>query len=280
MILQSESIKIFELPFFPGVEAISGSHIVNDFRRHIHTTYIVGIVKQGRRIITCPDSVSRIAENEMFVINPDQVHACSSESQSGHSYKILSVSSRVMQSIASQISERHEEKPCFKRIHVEDDALSGKFIRLFDALEEPESDIHIEGGIYSFLAYLLLNFSESPPVICTAGEQRDSIQRTCDYIRKNFRENISLAALAAVACLSPFHFQREFRKSIGITPHEYLNDIRINESKKMLLGSDEIADIAIRVGFFDQSHFSRIFRKTVGIPPGKYRTINLMRLPL
>jgi AraC-like DNA-binding protein len=132
------------------------------------------------------------------------------------------------------------------------------------------------GYCETLVTYLIMSFSESPPLIYTTGEQSDSIKRVCDYIGKNFVENITLKKLANVACLSPFHFQREFKKSMGITPHEYLSDFRIRESKKMLLNSTDIADIAIQTGFFDQSHFSRIFRKTIGIPPGKYSKINSM----
>lgn len=274
---QSESIKLFHLPLISGVEAISGQYITNDFRRHIHKTYIIGIVEQGKRIITHSDDATQVSENEIFIINPGQVHSCSSESQSGHSYKILSVSSQTMQSIASQISEKQEKRPYFENIHYKNDVLSEKIIRLFDVIEEPESDIQVESNVYSFLAHLLIYFSESPPLIYVTGEQKDSIKRVCDYISQNFTENLSLNKLAEIACLSPFHFQREFKKSIGITPHEYLSDFRISESNKMLLRSEDIADIAIQLGFFDQSHFSKIYRKTVGIPPGKYCKINRMR---
>ncbi|MCP4666303.1 MAG: helix-turn-helix domain-containing protein, partial [Deltaproteobacteria bacterium] len=58
------------------------------------------------------------------------------------------------------------------------------------------------------------------------------------------------------------------------TPHEYLFDFKISESKKKLLRSENIADIVIQLGFSDQSHFSKIFRKTVGVPPGKYCKTN------
>lgn len=181
-----------------------------------------------------------------------------------------------MQSIASQISEKPEKRPFFIKVHYKNSALFSAIIRLFDIIEHPESDIEVESNLYSFLTYLIMSFSESPPFINATGEQNDSIKRVCDYISKNFAENISLKTLADVACLSPFHFQREFKKSIGITPHEYLSDFRIRESKKMLLNSADIAGIAIHLGFFDQSHFSRIFRKTVGIPPKKYSKINRM----
>ena len=274
---QSESIKMFNLPLISGVEAISGQYITNEFRRHIHKTYIIGIVEQGKRIITCTDDATQVSENEIFIINRGQVHSCNSASQSGHSYKILSVSSQTMQSIASQISEKDEKIPYFKKIHYKNDLLSEKFIQLFHVIGDPKSDMQVESNIYSFLAYLIIYFSESPPLIYVTGEQRDSIKRVCDYIFQNFTENLSLKKLSEIACLSPFHFQREFKKSIGITPHEYLSDFRISESKKMLLKLENIADIAIQLGFFDQSHFSRIFRKTVGISPGKYCEINRMR---
>lgn len=274
---QRESIKDFSFPFFTGVEAIIGQHIVNEFRRHIHKSYIIGIIEQGIRIITHLEGSNQVSENEAFVLNPGQVHSCSSISQSGHSYKILSVSSETMQSIASQISEKPEKRPFFTKVHYKNDALSNDIIRLFDVIEDPESDIQVESNLYSFLTYLIMSFSESPPLIYATGEQNDSIKRVCDYINKNFSKNLSLKKMADVACLSPFHFQREFKKSIGITPHEYLSDFRIRESKKMLLNSADIADIAIKIGFFDQSHFSRIFRKTVGVPPGKYLKINRMR---
>jgi AraC-like DNA-binding protein len=274
---QSESIKSFNLPFISGVEALSGQYIINEFRRHIHKTYIIGVVVQGKRIITHLEGSNQISENEAFVLNPGQVHSCCSLNKSGHSYEILSISSHILQSIASQISEIPEKQPVFKKVNYKNKVLNKKIRQLFDLIYDPESDMQVESKIYSFLTYLVMSFSETPPLISSIGEQNDSIKRVCDYIRQNYAENLSLKKLAEVACLSPFHFQREFKKSIGITPHEYLSDFRIGKSKEMLLDSEDIADIAIQLGFFDQSHFSRIFRKTVGVPPGKYSKMNRMR---
>lgn len=271
---QDESIKSFDLPFVTGVEAISGRKINNEFRRHIHQTYIIGIVEQGKRIITHLEGTSLVSENEIFILNPGQVHTCRSESRSGHSYKILSVSCRVMQSIASQISKENEKKPFFKNIRYRNRELSERFKRLFKTIEEPESDIHSESGVIAFLTYLLLNIAESPPPVHDTGNQRDAIERVCRHITRNYAQNLSLKDLAGVACLSPFHFQREFTRNMGITPHEYLRDFRIAQSKKMLLKSEKLADISLQAGFVDQSHFSRIFKKTVGISPGRYFKIN------
>lgn len=274
MKIKCESIKSFHIPFINGVEAILGRYINNEFRRHIHNTYIIGIVEQGKRTITLSDGGAQVSVNEIFILNPGQVHSCSSEGQSGHSYKILSILPQTMQAIISQISEKQRKRPYFNKNHFKHDTLSKKIIQLFDVIEEPDSDIQVESEIYSFLAYLLIRFSEFPPSVCSAGAHKGAIKRVCEYIHQNVSKNLSLKKLAEIACLSPFHFQREFKKSIGITPHEYLSDTKISASKKMLLKSEDIADTANRLGFFDQSHFSRIFRKTVGIPPGKYSKIN------
>ena len=94
MTKQRENIKVIHFPFCPGVEAIIGKHIINVFRRHIHQSYVIGMVEKGRRIITHADGSESVSEDELFVLNPGQVHSCSSETQSGHSYKILTVSTQ------------------------------------------------------------------------------------------------------------------------------------------------------------------------------------------
>jgi len=272
---QKESIKTFNLPFFSGVEAIAGNHIRNEFRRHIHDSYIIGIVDQGARIIDGQDGSTQVLENEIFVLNPGQVHACRSESPSGHSYRALSVRAEIMQSIACQISGLPEKTPFFKYVRYTHEALSDQIKQLFAIMDAPESDLQVESMLFALLAFLIGHFSASPPPIDQTQHPKDSIKRACDYIARNYKAYMSLKQLSDVACLSPFHFQREFKRQIGITPHEFLSDCRIREAKKMLLRSGDIADIAIQLGFFDQSHFSRIFKKAVGVPPGKYRRTNL-----
>lgn len=269
-----QRIKTFDLPFMSGVEAIWGNNISNEFRRHVHHTYIIGTVENGRRIITHKDGRTEISKHELFILNPGQVHSCRSENLSGHSYKILSISCQALQSMAAQISEKSENPPFFKHIRYDDMALGRKLIRLFTSIETPESDIQIESDLYVFSGDLIMHCSHIPPTLSRIGEQRESIKRVCDHIRNHHTENLSIRELSAIACLSPFHFQREFKKNLGITPHEYLNDFRVSQSRKMLVKSGDIADTAVRLGFVDQSHFSRIFKKTVGIPPGKYARLN------
>ena len=72
--------------------------------------------------------------------------------------------------------------------------------------------------------------------------------------------------------LSPNYLSKLFQESVGVGFREQLNRIRIEESKQLLLNTDySLADIALAMGFVDQSYFCKVFKRIVGLTPGKFR---------
>ncbi|MBY0467412.1 MAG: AraC family transcriptional regulator [Burkholderiaceae bacterium] len=92
-----------------------------------------------------------------------------------------------------------------------------------------------------------------------------------DHIEAHFTEDLGLDELAAVACMSRFHFARAFKAATGEPPHRYLTGRRIREAKRLLATDLPLAVIAAALGFSDQSHFSARFRDWVGLSPGAFR---------
>ena len=82
----------------------------------------------------------------------------------------------------------------------------------------------------------------------------------------------SLVELARMAHMSRYQLIRAFRTATGMTPHAYQLNIRINQARDWLRQGAELADIAYRLGFADQSHFQRIFKAHAGVTPGLYRS--------
>ena len=99
-----------------------------------------------------------------------------------------------------------------------------------------------------------------------------SIQQAAQYISEHFREDISLADVAAQAYMSGSYFSRKFKKITGLNFSEYLTSTRIKAADDLLLQTSlSIAEIAASCGFGDANYFGDIFKKHKGMSPTKYR---------
>lgn len=100
----------------------------------------------------------------------------------------------------------------------------------------------------------------------------DVIHKAVQYIRKNYAEKISLEQVAEHVYLSPSYFSKIFREEMGSSFNTYMNVVRIEKSKKLLLdGNRKLVDVASMVGFEDQSYFSKVFKKLTGVAPLKFK---------
>ena len=84
----------------------------------------------------------------------------------------------------------------------------------------------------------------------------------------------TLAQLAAVVRLNPYHFARQFKAATGLPPHQYVIARRVERAKQLLQGGAglSLAEVAAHAGFSDQSQFCRHFKRLVGVTPEQFRT--------
>ena len=105
-----------------------------------------------------------------------------------------------------------------------------------------------------------------------AGIRPEVLARVLHLIDQRFNEPLRVEDLGRHACLSPFHFARMFKISVGQAPHAYLTTKRMQHARDLLAGTSiPIAEVARRVGFRTQAHFSGVVRKQVGVTPGQFR---------
>lgn len=93
-----------------------------------------------------------------------------------------------------------------------------------------------------------------------------------DYLEKNIKNKLTLEKLARIASMSVSGYTAQFRKTVGLSPMEYLINLRLNQARQLLIHSDmELAEIAAACGFCDTNYMIKLFRLREKITPGKLR---------
>ncbi|WP_207458263.1 AraC family transcriptional regulator [Azospirillum sp. SYSU D00513] len=133
----------------------------------------------------------------------------------------------------------------------------------------------VESAALALAARLAHAYGEDCPNNPDAAPEADCpkrIARAIDFIRDNLERDISVSELAEVACLSPFHFARMFKRVMGKTPHGFVSAERFELARRLLGDPDmPLVTVAHRSGFSNQAAFSTAFKRAMGCTPGDYR---------
>ncbi len=126
-------------------------------------------------------------------------------------------------------------------------------------------------GLAGWLARVIVRFSDLVFDLRDV-KHADAIYQTIQYINKNYAEKVTLDEVASSVYLSPAYFSKIFKEEMKCNFNTYLNQVRINKSKNLLINSKfSLVEIAGMVGYEDQSYFTKVFKKMTGLSPGKYR---------
>ena len=106
----------------------------------------------------------------------------------------------------------------------------------------------------------------------TPSKNNELAKKAVLFIAQHFNEPLILEDIANHVHLHPSYFSTLFKQSTGSSFKEYLNMVRIEESKRLLANTDfSIIDIAVATGFEEQSYFSKVFKKYTGLTPTQFR---------
>lgn len=124
----------------------------------------------------------------------------------------------------------------------------------------------------SFWMVKILEYYTENIVCIPCSKNKDIIKKAITFINANYTKPIKLKDVANHVRLNPSYFSTLFKKEVKVSFADYLKKIRIEESKYQLkYTQNSIPDIAISVGFSDQSYFTKTFKKSTGLTPRLYR---------
>lgn len=130
--------------------------------------------------------------------------------------------------------------------------------------------LYVESLTQVLVVHLLRHYAKSIQIITSENRNltRTQLQQAIDYIHAHLNRDLSLTELASVVNISPTYFASLFKQAMGISPHQYVIQQRVEQAKLMLSKTDlAIADIALQVGFSSQSHLTQQFKRLTGMTP-------------
>jgi AraC family transcriptional regulator len=153
-------------------------------------------------------------------------------------------------------------------------------LALINAADSPETTekIYAESLAQTLLLHLFKNYGAPLPGRrnMNGGLAGYRLRRVNEFITAHLEDDLSLSEIAAVAGLSPFHFARAFRRTVGLTPQQFVTQKRLERAKELLKNRDlPLVEVSLQAGFKNQSHFTTLFRKFTALTPKAWREAKL-----
>ena len=253
------------------IEAYHFEGIMQKFPNHFHEYYVLGLVANGRRYLTCKNREYTINAGDLLLFNPLDNHACEQVDDRALDWRCINIEKDVMGRTAAKITGK-EYLPVFTSTVVYQSDAVPVFRDLHDMIMKEIKDFSKEESFYFLIERLIASYTK--PTMETLTQASSKIKATCDFMERNYTETITLADLSKVSGLNKYTLIRNFTMQRGITPYQYLSTIRINKAKKLLEAGVSPLETALQSGFTDQGHFTRFFKNFIGLTPALYQTMN------
>jgi AraC-like DNA-binding protein len=242
---------------------------VEPLPRHFHDDYQLGYSEHEDSPYRYRGIWHTVAPGAISVISPGEAHMTRQNGMRSAqvTYRMMYIPTELLKSRVGDGGSL----PFFPNLVIADEEIARHYAGLHQVAEQGASILELDVRLSEMLHLLLQRHVRDRP--CLPGAPRTvkpGLRRAREYLHGHFEKAVSLATLSEIAGMSPFHFSRSFTRLMGVPPHAYQTQLRIERAKRLLCEGRHLVDVSCDLGFADQSHFTRHFRKLVGCAPGRY----------
>lgn len=252
------------------LDLLQARYLTHRFAPHAHETYALGVCAQGAVATRHRGARHRAGPGDVLLLNPGELHTGEPAHAEGWTHVMCYPSVDLMRRVADALRGRPGAAPVLPAPALWDPALANEVLRVLRGLGRPGDSLRQESTFLELLTGLLTRHARVPIRRVPLRGLHPAVRRVREYLHAHFTGPVTIADLAEVAQLSPFHLIRMFHARVGLPPYMYLEHLRVSLARRLLLAGMPIAEVASRTGFGDQSHFTRRFKRVVGVPPGLY----------
>ena len=191
-------------------------------------------------------------------------------------YLQIQVRSRFIQTVAATLELNPDRLKLRPEGKTRDSHIESIGIMLLAELKQKNSSsrLYVDSLANILAVHLIRQYAAAAGrfPLYKGGIPESQLSQVLEYMHAHLDQDIRLADLAQLLDMSPFHFSRLFKRSLNISPYQYLLHQRIERAKELLKQTDRsIMEIAFCCGFNSHSHLSKQFRQLTGVTPSVYR---------
>jgi AraC-like DNA-binding protein len=262
-----------------GAHQASGVHHAGEqwaparflIRRHTHPVWELYLQVHGLSRWTAAGRRYTLAPGHLFAVAPGVVHHMAEESAANHHFYFAGIDTALVFGRHPALAHRWRDLP--PALHRADaQPLAGPFAQL--ARELTAKRPYREEGLALAADRLVLEASRllAPGAAAPELAVHPAIGQVRTLLHRDYARGWTLAELADRAGLAPTYLAGLFVREVGMPPHRYLNERRVERARQLLRTSDlSITAIGIEVGFGSGQHLARVFRQVSGCTPREYR---------
>ena len=275
-IVPTEKISFVRPPEFPGCEIIRFDH-TSQLIRCYHQNYMINMNFTGGDTPrwgkgSYRGKATTVTDDDMVIAEPGELQVTTFLS-GPVCFRTLFINLETFKKAAGDMGITGSI-PHFK-IHVTSaPRLYTAFKNLHQSLESTSTTLELQSRWTHGLRIFFETASEKAPPPYEKGSERKAIRRAIELMREKSTQDLTLNNLSEAARLSPFHFLREFTREVGLPPHTYQIQLRLEKARQLLLAGLPAVETALHAGFYDQSHMIRHFKKNYGFTPAQYADQN------
>jgi len=246
---------------------------------HAHNEYVVGYFLRGRsRCRFWSSGYIEFRPGNIGLLNPGDAHE-DLQTPRERQYLTVNLKKEFFQELADDLGGSPHLLPCFPVPKLENDS---QLKRILDALRDEVDNQQVGREIVmtSLVTELGISFLRRFHGPRVAFERLEPyrpfatwrVRKTLEYLMEHCTDEFNLDRIAQASGLSKYHLDRVFKQSTGLSPSRYVTNLRLDKAKRLLADSTmPIAEIALELGFCDQSHFTHVFKRFTGATPMAYR---------
>lgn len=262
----------------PGLHMMGHANFQNvgsKLETHFHTNLEFVVVISGRQQYVVGGKRYMLYGNEIFVTYPYEQHGGGNATQDVCEFIWFQIDMSSSQNFLGLSSPRSDYlyrqmlnyRQRTKKANMKDIPLLLKAVELFESKEVLQQTL----GYSHFLEFILKNIC-TPDMELKRDMYSEDIENAISFIHENLFCDLKINVIAEKCGLSPSRFKAKFKEQVGVTPHSYINYLKIDTAKIYLKDSEcSITEIAYMLNYSSSNHFASVFKKYTGYTPSEFK---------